>query len=135
MSNFLKNFKNAKPAVEKPNADAPQRKFDKGQYLFGKQCAACHTIGHGDKIGPDLLGVVNLRNRDWLVRIIEKPDQLLVEKDPIAMKLFKKYKKVQMPNLRLNDEETNLLIGYLVSAVGGKTAAGGRKGGEKKKKK
>ena len=103
-------------------------KFDKGQYLFGKQCAACHTIGHGDKIGPDLLGVVNLRNRDWLVRIIEKPDQLLAEKDPIATALFKKYKKVQMPNLRLNDEETNLLIGYLVSAVRDRPAAGGSNG-------
>ena len=30
--------------------------FDKGQYMFSSRCSACHTIGRGDNIGPDLLG-------------------------------------------------------------------------------
>ncbi len=47
--------------------------------------------------------------------MIRQPEQLLAENDPLAASLFKQYKQVKMPNLRLNDEETNALIGFLVS--------------------
>ena len=48
----------------------PNSIIDMGQYLFATRCAACHTIGNGDKIGPDLLGVTNVRDRAWLARMI-----------------------------------------------------------------
>jgi len=111
---FIDGGKNMKPASGKSYTQASAIKFDKGKYLFARQCAACHTIGHGDKIGPDLMGVTNVRNRDWLVNVIERPDQLLEQKDPLATALLKKYNNVLMPNLRLNDEETNYLIRFLV---------------------
>ena len=76
---------------------SPLQNFDKGKYLFGRDCIACHTIGHGDKIGPDLLGVIHVRSRQWLTQIIQHPDQLFEEKDPIATALLKKY-SVRMPN-------------------------------------
>ncbi len=49
---------------------------DKGQYIFATHCAACHTVGHGVKIGPDLQGVTNTRDRAWLLHFIQKPDQI-----------------------------------------------------------
>lgn len=87
--------------------------IDKGQYLFATRCAACHTIGNGDKVGPDLLGVTNVRDRAWLSRMIMEPDKLLEEKDPIATALFKQYKEIRMPRLNLPQMDVNTLIDFM----------------------
>jgi protein SCO1/2 len=99
--------------VKKSYADAPTLTFTNGQYLFSTRCAACHTIGKGDSIGPDLLGVAGARDRAWLRRFIAVPDQMLAEKDPLATALFKKYNEVQMPNLRLPEEDVASLIAFI----------------------
>ena len=84
-----------------------------GQHLFQTRCAACHTVGQGDTIGPDLLGVTGRRDRAWLARFIQTPDQMLAEHDPLAMELFAKHKRIQMPNLRLGDGDVAALLAYL----------------------
>ena len=84
-----------------------------GQHLFQSRCAACHTLGHGDAIGPDLLGVTARRDRPWLTRFIATPDQVLRENDPIATALFAQYKEVRMPNLRLGPEDVDALLAFL----------------------
>jgi len=87
--------------------------LDKGAYLFATRCAACHTIGNGDKIGPDLLGVTSVRDLNWLRRTISEPDKLIAEKDPIATALFKQYKEVQMPRLGLAEADVDVLIDFM----------------------
>jgi protein SCO1/2 len=87
--------------------------IDKGQYLFATRCAACHTIGNGDKVGPDLLGVTNVRDQAWLTRIITEPDKLIEEKDPIATSLFKKYNEIRMPKMGLADADVKMLIEFM----------------------
>ena len=89
--------------------------LDKGKYLYAKECAACHTMGHGDTIGPDLQGITKVRDPRWLMRIIQTPDLLLDEHDPLATALFAKYKNLRMPNLHLDTEATQLLIGYMTA--------------------
>jgi protein SCO1 len=86
---------------------------DKGAYLFKTRCAACHTIGHGDGVGPDLIGVSHIRSRTWLTQFIEMPDKMVTGRDPAATALYNKYKQVQMPNLRLGDTDVAALIAYL----------------------
>ena len=49
------------------------------------------------------------------MRKIQHPEQLLAEKDAITMALAKKYSNVNMPNLRVSDDDANYMIGYLVS--------------------
>jgi protein SCO1 len=111
---FLDGWKNRKAGPLKSYAEAPKVSLTgKGQYLFGTKCVACHTIGQGDRVGPDLLGVTSLRERAWLARYIENPDQMLAGGDSLAQALFAKYKQVRMPNLGLNDTDVNALIGYL----------------------
>jgi protein SCO1/2 len=97
-------------------ADAPST--DHGAYLFKSRCAACHTVGGGDSIGPDLLGVASVRENSWLTRFIQRPDRMLAAKDPIAAALFKKYNRVPMPNLRLGKVDTDALIKYIRTASG-----------------
>ncbi len=86
---------------------------DTGTYVFQSRCSACHTIGKGDMVGPDLAGVTSRRERSWLVRYLRAPDQMLAEKDPIATALSAKYKNVTMPNLRLSDGEIAVLLSFL----------------------
>ena len=112
---FIGNGYVGQSQVAQKKVDNPHLKFDAGRYLFNARCAACHTIGHGDKIGPDLQGVAGVRDRAWLTRFIQRPDRVLAENDPIATALFHKYKEVVMPNLQLTDEETTALIGFLES--------------------
>lgn len=101
--------------------------IDKGAYLFQTRCAACHTIGHGDKVGPDLLGVTSVRERAWLSRMIMEPDKLIEEKDPIATALFKQYREIRMPRLNLAQEDVNTVIEFMktqTAAAANKVKAG-----------
>jgi len=86
---------------------------DAGAMLFQSRCSACHTIGKGDAVGPDLAGVTIRRERDWLVRYLRAPDQMLAEQDATAVALLAKYKNVPMPNLRLSDSEIAIVLAYL----------------------
>jgi protein SCO1 len=87
-------------------------KFTAGQYLFAKDCAACHTLGQGDKIGPDLKSVTRLRDREWLERFLHEPDKMREAGDPIVVALTERY-KVLMPNLYLGDQDIAALLDYL----------------------
>lgn len=107
-SNWYKD-KSGKSYAEAPRLKAPEQ----GQVLFRNRCATCHTIGKGDLIGPDLLGVTARRERAWLIRFIAAPDKMRASKDPIAIELFAKYNKVLMPNLNLTRTELANLISYL----------------------
>lgn len=84
-----------------------------GRRLFVSKCSACHTIGRGDKVGPDLAGVTDRRERAWLARYIAAPDEVLGADDPIATALFNKYRKIGMPNLRLGAGDVADLLSYL----------------------
>jgi protein SCO1/2 len=103
------------PSLEtaKSSPTAAKLNIDMGQYLFSTRCAACHTIGNGDKIGPDLLGVTNVRDRAWLARIIADSNKMIEEKDPIATALFQKYKGIRMPKLDLPEADVNTLIEFM----------------------
>jgi protein SCO1/2 len=120
IGNWLDGFKHAKPIEANANYDKAARidMSDKGRYIFATHCAACHTIGHGDKIGPDLLGVTNVRERAWLAKFISTPDKVLAEKDPTATALFEKYKQVIMPNLRLAPVDLESLLNFLQTQNG-----------------
>ena len=84
-----------------------------GEDLFNTRCTACHTIGQGDKLGPDLLGVVSKRDRQWLIRWLQEPDVMLKEEDPLAMALYAQYNNVPMPNVKLSQKQILDLIQYM----------------------
>jgi len=112
--NFLSDWKN-KQMVTAPSYERarPIDRFDAGSYLFETKCAACHTFGEGDGIGPDLAGVARARDRAWLEGFIKAPDTMLARNDPTATALFAKYKQVVMPNLRLGDGDVAALMKYI----------------------
>jgi protein SCO1/2 len=107
----------------KSYAEAPAMVLDRGEYTFRNHCAACHTIGGGEHIGPDLAGVTKTRDRAWLTKFIIAPDKMLAEGDPIAKQLFGKYKNVRMPNLSLSSADAAVLVDYLAKQPAAKPGA------------
>jgi protein SCO1/2 len=108
-------------------AEAPALSLtSKGQYLFNSRCTACHTLGQGARIGPDLLGVTRRRDRGWVARYIQRPDKLLAAGDPIARELDAQYRPVKMPNLRIGDEDVASLVEYLDAQQAPRSASAGR---------
>ena len=98
-------------------ANAPVlRNIPTGERLFRTRCATCHTITgveQDDALGPDLLGVTERRDMNWLANWVRAPDKMLRKKDPIAMSLAAQYNYVPMPNMRLNEQEVMDIIVYI----------------------
>jgi protein SCO1/2 len=115
MATFF-GWKDTQP--QKSYAEARPLLIQDGQRLFQSRCSACHTIGQGDKTGPDLMGVTARRERAWLTRYLQAPNEMLAAGDPIATALFNKYKKIGMPNLRLASSEVADLLSFLEARSG-----------------
>ncbi len=104
------------PAIAQEGAAAGTDTASPGKALFEQICTACHTIGGGTRIGPDLGGVTERRPEEWLQRFIMMPDKLLADGDPTATELFKQYNQLPMPNLALTADQVSALIDHLRSA-------------------
>jgi protein SCO1/2 len=113
IGDFLNSWKKHSEQPAKSYAEAQHLSMSAGQYLYARRCAACHTIGGGDLVGPDLKGITASRPHDWLFRFIKHPEQMLDARDPVATALLAKYKNVRMPNLTLGDGDVTALIDYL----------------------
>lgn len=87
----------------------------KGQEAFAaKGCTACHKIGGGKLVGPDLKGVTGRRDETWIKRMILRPD-VMVKEDSTARKLLAEY-LVPMPNQGVDPaQELPLILAYLKS--------------------
>jgi mono/diheme cytochrome c family protein len=84
-----------------------------GETSYQQKCAACHTIGGGRLVGPDLKGVISKRDPSWLIRWIREPDKMLAEGDPIATQQLQEYNGVPMPNLGVSETEAKNIIAYI----------------------
>lgn len=90
-----------------------------GQAIFGQLCQGCHTIGGGKTVGPDLRGLADRREEEWVKQFILAPDKVIASGDPIAKGLVDEY-GMQMPNLGVTPAQIGPLLEYL-----GYTAQGG----------
>jgi protein SCO1/2 len=110
MANFF-GWKDAPAAAS--YAQARPVDTSKAKFMFESRCASCHTIGGGDRIGPDLMHVGARREHAWLTRYLKEPDRMLQEGDPTATLLFNRYRQLRMPNLKLGEEDVSGLLGYI----------------------
>jgi len=87
-----------------------------GHALFEQKCAACHSIGAGDRVGPDLKGVGERRSEQWLIRMITAPEKLIAEGDPTVTALVRQFNQIVMPNLGLQDTEARAVLAHIALA-------------------
>ncbi len=86
--------------------------FQEQATLFAQQCAKCHTLGEGDRVGPDLKGISEKRDRDWIVGFVRKPSDYL-DSDPTAQALLSQYADLRMPDLNLSQAQVEGLLDYI----------------------
>ena len=102
---------------------APAARADDGSAIFTSKCAACHTIGKGKTVGPDLKGVTTAESHDWLVKWISSPSEMVKSGDPTATKLVKEY-PLTMPDLGLSQSDVEAVLSYIAQQSGGAASTG-----------
>jgi len=83
-----------------------------GKDLF-TVCAACHTIGGGKLVGPDLKGVNDRHDEAWLIKFIQNSQVLVKAGDPAALKLFNDNNNIPMPPNNLSDDQVRIVLKYI----------------------
>jgi cytochrome c551/c552 len=84
-----------------------------GKKIFEANCVACHTIGKGHLVGPDLKGVTANRNEDWLMKWIKSSQTLIRSKDPLAVALYNQNNQIVMPDQPFSDDQIKALLDYI----------------------
>ena len=98
-------------------ANAAGTDAEAGKQIFEEKCVACHTVGKGALVGPDLKGVTERRPREWLEQWIAAPDAVLAKKDPYAINLLHQFRDVPMPNQGLGTSDVTAILAYLGAAA------------------
>jgi len=84
-----------------------------GETLYLKACAGCHSIGEGNRVGPDLAGVTQRRTPEWLVSFISNPAKVRASKDAVALELAARFPTVRMPSIGVSEREAADLVAYI----------------------
>lgn len=93
-----------------------------GEMLFNSFCNACHSIGKGRLVGPDLADIHNRRSSEWLVNFIQSSQSMIHEGDPEAVAIFKEYNQTVMPDAPYTTDEIKSILTYIAGRSPGGTA-------------
>ncbi len=92
---------------------AEQGQADRGQETFKSVCAACHTIGGGRLVGPDLRGLHERRDEKWILQFVQHSQKVIASGDSTASALFKEYQGITMPDQAYGVDEIRGILAYI----------------------
>ena len=92
--------------------------FQKSSALFLQSCSKCHTIGGGRRVGPDLRGVADRHDKEWILGFVQNPDSYL-DSDPAAKKLLAENNGVRMENAHVTRDQAQGLLEFIKAASSG----------------
>ncbi len=86
-----------------------------GETHFKQICVACHTIGNGKLVGPDLQGVNKKRSEEWIINFVTNA-QAFGEKDADAKALIAEF-GYPMPSQGsvLSADQIKTIIAYIAA--------------------
>ncbi|NUM31187.1 MAG: c-type cytochrome [Bacteroidetes bacterium] len=95
-----------------------------GETTFKNTCAACHTVGMGKLIGPDLANVDKRQSEAWLIKFIKSSQSVIKSGDKYADSIFKAFNQVTMPDqASLTDAQIKEVLEYIKSKSPAVTAS------------
>ncbi len=97
--------------------------LDPGEQVFQATCFACHTIGGGRLVGPDLAGVHERRSQEWLESFVKSSQSMINDGDADAVALFEEYNRMPMPDSLVSDEQVKQVLSYIVAQSSDEAAA------------
>ncbi len=110
-------------------------KSQDGKALFTAKCTACHTIGKGRLVGPDLKGVNTKYNFKYLEKWIKSSQSVVKSGDAKAKALFLEYNSIVMPDFpELKPADIKGIVDYIKSQSGTSAVTGQSKQQPKAKK-
>jgi mono/diheme cytochrome c family protein len=100
------------------SAAPPPSQFQQGAAVFAMKCAKCHTVGRGDRVGPDLRGVADRHEREWILNFVMHPGGYL-DTDPAAKELLQRFNGVRMEETHLTRTQAEGVFEYVKAAAAG----------------
>jgi mono/diheme cytochrome c family protein len=88
---------------------------NQGELLFKQKCTACHTVGGGKLIGPDLANMHVRRTEEWIIKFVQASQSVIKSGDTTALAVFNQHNKVVMPDQDLNANQIKSIIAYIAS--------------------
>ena len=101
------------------DAMAGKKEIANGKFLFEDWgCKSCHAIGNqynqDATKGPDLKGIFQRRNADWIKKFTKDPQAMIDSGDKDAVEMHKKYGTV-MKKFKMADNEWSDIFEFLKS--------------------
>jgi mono/diheme cytochrome c family protein len=109
-------------ALSFPTAGSAQSQVEQGQEIFQTTCFACHTVGGGRLVGPDLEGVGERRTEGWIIPFVQGSQSIIQSGDAQAVALAEEYPGLLMPDNLLTADQVRAVLAYINS---GPSAAAG----------
>lgn len=84
---------------------------EEGKALFVKKgCVACHSVGSGARVGPDLKGVTKRDSKAWIIKFLTNTHEMVLN-DPHAQELKAQY-GIEMPKQNVSNDDIESLYLY-----------------------
>ena len=88
--------------------------IEAGKTLFKSNCSACHSIGKGRLVGPDLKDVHNRLEMAWIIPFVKSATAVIESGDEYANKLFLEYDSIPMADhAHLTDQDIGDIVAYI----------------------
>ena len=95
-----------------------------GKEIFSTICVACHTVGKGRLVGPDLAGVHDRHTEAWMIKFIRSSQTVIKSGDPEAVALAQGFPGIVMPDNPVSDDQIRSVLAYVRELETGAAATG-----------
>lgn len=94
-----------------------------GEAIFKQNCSACHKVGGGRLVGPDLAGVTTKRTEEWLLKWTRSSQTFIKSGDADAKAIYEEYSSIMMPDQTISDDDIKAIYTYIAGKSEAATAA------------
>jgi mono/diheme cytochrome c family protein len=100
---------------------APSASAQDAGAFYKRNCGACHTIGGGRLLGPDLKNVEGRKDRKWLIEFLVDPKAAIAAGDPYGKQILAEAKGMVMPQVKGVDRQ---MAGALLDLIAARSNGG-----------